>query len=429
MARSRRNKRKRPTVRSNRRYIKAVDIRSRPPLKAYLEPTKENVELDFTDTLLLHKSKQDATLVTPYAHDKTFRNLTNTGAAAGNRNTAITSTIAEQPTTGNITLLECYRPLIYESQALLKAFCNEKQLIAGARTGRSIASAVVAGSFRIRMIEGINRAHLWTGHVSLKAHAGSPPPNGTIQYGKDGFMSPQFVRVLLVKVMDMGDGFGHGDPVSTATLQQSTNPNYRKDLAEGVGQDVGDTCNRHLLAPSLADLFDNVKVDPHSDYQSGVTAEHYRNEELIGWKYTGNKGGTPELGSTVDNANSLFNDPLRGQKRSRKFHIMMDRKIMFGAKGTVNLRANSSTGALQEDMKWSFKIKNMVCQISVLNDTQIDQQRFREEMSQRFLFYFIPSISPMTNGTMSATEGHGNGHHAFTVSRGSEKIWFTEKED
>ncbi len=451
--RKRTRSRKKPTVRSNRAYIRKVDLRDRPPLKALLEATGRPIPLDFVDTLLLHKTTV-AGIGTPwdeaaYAAPKTLSNTDDEGATLGA--TVNSRRDTQGQTHGGAThnndvaygYLECYRPLLYENKAYLAAMCQTKAYLPGGRKARVLPSCVVSGKFTITLHEGVNQPTLWTDHVRLVNHGstfgsgGDAQPNGTTNYGQMSFTTPQFVRVLLVKVTDMGKGLGKGKETAVLGFQNGNNPNFRNDEAAGVGTGKASTCDMHLLAPSIGEIFDDVEIDPHGNYLGeGVPANYHTNPDLIGYKFTKNSPaqgtpyiGEPDLGSQDGDPVVEWFDPLRGSSRRRKFHVMKDKIIAFSAGGTQNTRVNQP-GAKIHEMKYSYMIKNQRFQMD-FNENPLSTTntiRSRENMKDRYIWYFMPSCSPYLNG-LSIIGDPGSGHHAFSVDRENEKVHWTEKCD
>ncbi len=429
---------RRPTLRGLQKYIRKVDLRDRPPIKAVLDAAESIlVPLNFIDTILLHKHSglnTDGILATPIVVDnaqtKTLVNETHDGEALPviNENGVVNSILQNNPQA--ISILECWRPLLYEPKAYLKAMTDDFINTQGARKNRQVATCIVSGSFRIRLIEGINNPDWWAGGIKMIEHSGDP--RGEVNYGKDGFASMQYVRCILVKVTDMGSGYGLTLPSKGTTLQDSSNPNFRYDDAAGVGQGAADTLNSHLLAPSLGDIFDNVGKDPDNEY--AVTdvdpQEDFVNEDMIHWKYKKNMpaNATPKHGENPSEASTAFTDPLRGSFRNRKFHVVIDKKIAFLPRGSQSERVNQD-GARQHDFRWSVKIKNLRCQADNQYGNNDSVNRTREQLSIRLIWYFIPSISNFRNGVPGAGQVIGSGHHALTVSRGPEKCFWTEKDD
>lgn len=251
-----------------------------------------------------------------------------------------------------ITLLECWRPLIYEPNVFLNSMCNSNTRAMGTRGNRQVTSLLLSGSFRIRMIEGINSPPHWANHIQMVDHGGMEE-NGEIQYGRDGFASPQFVRCVCIVVHDMGKGYGKGQTTPDDSIQVPINPNYRVDDAAGVGGGAADTMNSHLLAPALGDIFDDVGLDPENNYNHVLNANiDYNNEDMIRWKYKKNSAATatPELGQATNLQTVEFADPLRGSIRRRKFHVAIDKTIQFQARGSQSVRVNQE-GGRQHDFK------------------------------------------------------------------------------
>ncbi len=396
------------------------------------------VPLDFTDTILLHKHSAANTggvLTVPisgaFNQDKTLINTTDDGTAleVTNKNSVAQSVLVTNLVQGAVTILECWRPLIYEPISMLQSMCNNTTTNQGSRHNRQVQSLIVAGSFRIRMIEGVNIASHWAHQIKMVEQEG-PDDDGEINYGKDGFASPQFVRAICIVVTDMGQGYGQGKGSRTISLQDASNPNFREDDAAGVGAGAADTLNSHLLAPSLGDIFDDVGRDPEGNYSHVIqTFNDYNNEDMIRWKYKQNKAthATPEFGGTLVTSDAAFVDPLRGSFRRRKFHVVHDKKIQFQARGSQSGKFNQE-GGRQHEFRWSIKLKNLRMQQDATN-TFANQSRVREQMSKRVFWYFIPSISNMTNGTSHVDSDITRGHHGFTVLRGPEKAFWTEKDD
>jgi len=385
--------------------------------------------------VLLHKHAGDAVdgiLVTPvsgrFNQDKTFSNTDDDGIIlTDNGNTIKESNLATNMENA-VSILECWRPLIYEPIAMLEALCGNTTTNQGARSNRQVASCLVSGSFRIRMIEGINDPLTWSNHVKMVEHSGMP--DGEDNYGRDGFSANQFVRAICIRVHDMGGGYGLGRTNRNDSIQAAPNTNFRNDDAAGVGAGLSFTGNSNLLAPALGDIFDNVGRDPDCDY-THVTdgTKDYNNEDMIKWTYKKKRavGATPEWEQTVDSANAGFVDPLRGSFRKRKFHVVYDKKIMFVPGGSQDANVDNK-GHKQYDFRWSVKLKNIICQQDATN-TFDNQSRVAEQMSVRLFWYFIPSISAFRNGNSSNTADSGSGHHGFTVARGPEKCFWTEKDD
>lgn len=118
---------------------------------------------------------------------------------------------------------------------------------------------------------------------------------------------------------------------------------------------------------------------------------------------------------------------MRGSKRTRKFHVMQDTTIKFKAKGSQATKVNVA-GAKTHFMKYSYMVKNQRCQMETIDDIyDTPVWRSREQLKDRYVWYFIPSMSPFQNGT--TVTGIGSGHHAFYVTRGEEKVSWTEKDD
>lgn len=431
--------------------------------------------LDFTDTLLLHKSSSQ-TGGSPYrgqkhgnvwfAAEKTLPNqddFGNTVTAADNppvgrvvgvqNNNPTTVGLANAGVGGNTdTFLECWRPVIYESHAQTKTMHGSKIDIQGARISRQVPSLIVAGEFKIRMHEGINNPNLWVGTSKrftdmVLPLVDSKEVNGAVQYGDDGFASVQYVRAFCIKVFDMGKGLGRPATSTQGTIQDVSNPNFRNDQAAGVAQGMTNTCNMNLLAPSLGDIFDAVKRDPDNDYATGTVGdgddEDFRNEDMIHWKYKTKSllKSTPKAGQPNDTVvdNPQFFDPLRGSAMKRKFHILYDKKFAFKAGGSQSLRVNDQ-GAKEVNFKWSYKIRNWQSQQD-FDSVHVDVNhsgRVRENANVRIFWYFIASTSCWMNGlnrvAASATPtvpgpvtSRSLGHHSFTVHKYPEKVFWTEK--
>ena len=426
---ARRSRRKRPTLRGLQKYIRKVDVRDRPPIKAVLQPARTTVELNFGETLLLHKWKAEEAPVAPLvlAHAQ-YKYTTNTdenrvNTDVGNLNVNAVTMLGSQQTGRVITLLECFRPLLYEPTAYIDAMCEDEIQMQGTRQNRQIRDLIIAGEFTIRLIEGENDPAKWYGGLQLDAMGNHKT------YGKDGFGSEQFVRAMLLKVTDMGQGYGAGKEQQVDTIQLSGNPNYRND--DSTGQQIGTASNAdaHLLAPALGEIFQGVQIDQFNDYKGPESLAMYRNENLLEWKYTSNKdGATPYSGTYT--RQELF-DPLRGAKQRRKFHVLIDKKIRFIPRGTTSDSMNQQ-GARQHTFKWSTKLRGLRCQMH--HETAYQPaavpplyNRTREQLSTRLIWYFMPSISPALNGKID--EDETSAHHAFSVSRGEEKCFWTEKED
>lgn len=442
MGRGRRKTRRKPTLRGLQKYIRKVDLRDRPHLKAVLEPAESHLTpLHFTTTLLVHKYATANTggILTARlvggdnAQDKTLSPTDDAGVQIDSNNNTVAKSILHENIggAGAVSVLECWRPLIYEPHTYLNSLCNSDVGAQGSRRGRELPTVVLSGSFRIRMVEGINSASHWANALRMVEHTAiGDELNGETNYGHDGFAAAQYVRVLGIVVTDMGKGYGLGQDTGTTTLQDSSNPNFRYDDAAGVGSGAADTMDSHLLAPSLGDLFDNVGRDPENNYQHATDYDHdYTNEDMITWKYKSNdKYTTPEHGETTSTSNKQWVDPLRGSRRRRKFHVFLDKKIQFKARGSLSTRVNQE-GGQQYDMKWGLKLKNVRCQQDVVNPTVTSTiQRSREQLSKRVFFYFLPSISNCRNGVTRTTGLPSTGHHAFTVARGPEKCFWTEKD-
>lgn len=280
------------------------------------------------------------------------------------------------------------------------------------------------------MIEGTNNPVDWINNIKMIPNSDAA---GSTQYGNVGYRTPQFVRILLVKVTDMGDGLGTGKSSAGARIQMADAlANYRENAIAGSGSviDLGD---RHLLAPSLGEIFDNVLVDPHGNYQDDPTDASLRsiqcwNPDMIGWKYTTNSpaDGIP-IAAQSDLSDPEAWDPLRSTKRSRKFHVLKDKTIAFQASGSLASDVNQQ-GAKRHLFKYSYMIKNQRCQMETIDDIyDTPVWRAREFLKDRYIWYFIPSISPFQNG--SILDNNGTGMHAFYVTRGEEKVSWTEKDD
>ncbi len=386
--------------------------------------------------------------------------------------------------------------------------CSDNFGQQGQRKARRVPSIVLSGSFRIRLGEGSNHTHGWVGgeNIDMPDHSGNPETVHDVStYNKDGFGSVQFVRVLGLVVNDMGDGYGNFGGIEQTTSVQVDPPltnNYNMynvnsssmyhHYTEGIN-------NRHLLAPSISDIFDGYYQDPsgdmimnHADRDTEVGDTWYRHEEVIQLKYKKNKPtGTPNAQSLsiadVPDVGAFLHDPLRGDKRSRNFHVFHDKIIAFTPRGTSTATMNQE-GSRQHDMKWSIKLtgnrfpQDMRKQVIVANETHVHEYtragpdeedvtgppiadlpedgltiietqeatRTVEGANKRIFWYFLPSISTHVNGYYrGATEAgvdssaaqtiesndtdsninRSNLHHWFTVTRGPEKCFFTEKDD
>ncbi len=421
-------------------------------------------------------------------------------------------TVAGQGETGHnsqgqsATRLECHRPLIYEPETWKKAMCSDNFGQQGQRKARRIPSLVLSGSFRIRLSEGTNNVDGWVGGTRIDMPdpmegMGEEENQNVKTFDKDGFGSVQFVRVLGIIVHDMGDGYGNFGGIDQGTTVQndlplSNNYNMYNPASSSLFHHFTENINnRHLLAPSISDIFEGYHQDPAGD----MTANHgptvgedsdrwYRHEEIIQLKYKKNTAsGTPNalsisLPGDVD-VGTFLHDPLRGDKRSRSFHVFHDKIIAFTPRGTSTATVNQE-GSRQHDMKWSVKMTgNRFCQdvrkehvvalhahehgytgdgsaaefaetgpISVGSDLTIQTQeatRTVEGANKRIFWYFLPSISTHVNGRYRGATGIGtdseaaqtivsahdsninksNLHHWFTVTRGPEKCFFVEKDD
>ena len=401
------------------------------------------VPLDFKDTLQYHKYSSINTdgqlidaLILPFAQAKTHINTNDNGdalAVTNNNNRAQVSVLESNHQLNPVTLLECWRPLIYEPLAYLKAMCTGSLGRQGNRFNRQVPTLLVSGMFRVRMIEGFNDAKHWANQIQIadQEQPMGQEKDGEINYGHDGFASKQYVRAICIVVTDMGQGYGQGIESNNNSIQDLSNPNFRNDDAAGVGRGAADTLNSHLLAPSLGDIFDNVGRDPENNYDQTIhTSLDYNNEDMISWTYkkNGANKSTPEHGQTDDNVLSTFFDPLRGSFRARKFHVVHDKKMQFQARGSQSSKFNQE-GGRQIDFRWSVRLRNLRCQQNEGDNTYVNQNRSREQLSKRIFWYFIPSISPLTDGTVHAGSVETRGHHGFTVSRGPEKCFWTEKQD
>lgn len=449
---TRKRRSKTPTVRSNHAYIRKVDLRDRPPLKSYKESVSAEVVLNFKDTLLLQKTINSAPPLgigpvykgSPFAQVKAISNTDRNGVVLANSSNTSLKTDQVEFRADNLVdednagMLECYRPLLYENASYLNAMCAVTTGIRGTRKSRQIPTCLVSGSFKITMVEGDNVATDWTSNVRI--HAGS-----AVQYGTHGFNTVQYVRVLLVKVTDMGTGLDTG-PGDIDEVLQNAIPlsNYRKSTTTTTPGTTGgvptlgtvqNLCDKHLLAPSLGDLFDNVQIDPHGDYAAITSVlekpRSMYNPDMATWKYRSNDpaDGVPitDPFSAGSETNPEMWDPLRGTKRTRKFHVLKDQVIAFKASGSQSTKVNQ-LGAKHHYMKYSYMIKNQLCQMETGNLIyDNDSYRTRENLKDRYIWYFIPSISPYIDGYHST--GVGSGHHAFYVTRGEEKVTWTEKDD
>lgn len=74
-------------------------------------------------------------------------------------------------------------------------------------------------------------------------------------------------------------------------------------------------------------------------------------------------------------------------------------------------------------------LKGLRCQQDALALYGDNNNRVREQISQRVFWYFLTSLSPMTNGSHHVGSDTSTGHHGFTVLAGPEKAFWTEKED
>ena len=504
MARRRTKSRRRKTggslrrrVSANTRRIRKVDLRDRPPLKAVLEPARQNLLLDFTDTVWYQKTFLDEIAGDLY-HYTRIRPSTNKDQAN------MLETYGGRNDVGlDATRLECHRPLIYEPRVWKQAMLTDDFGIQGNRKARRVPSTIVSGSFRIRMTEGKNNVEGWVGGTQLRYGSdGMGMPDEGLEndtYTKDGFGSTQYVRVIGMIVNDMGDGYSNfqGKPITDNVQANQPQSNYyTKNFGDGtIFEDAQEHLDkRHLLAPAMADIFEGYWQDPAGDMihdKNDLTAEGdkwYRHEELMTLKYKKNTpSGTPNALSLVteDTAQDFTHDPLRGDKRSRNFHIFHDKVIAFVPRGTTESTYNQ-TGARQHDMKWSIRITNQRFMqdiretedvmfanadhtheynptgvidpsettgvfntgsggITTYSHTLDKAVRTVEGCNKRIMWYFMPSLSTHVNGYYRGSQVAGTGqpslddigefihpsalHHHFEVTTGPEKCFFVEKDD
>lgn len=405
-----------------------VDKRDAPPVKAVLMPAARHVHLTFDQTIMLHKSGSNTAypLSVLGHHPKFTRNANSKGVVeltTGFHNSQETSNSGSMVIDGvNIAVLECWRPLIYEPVILYKSVHNAFVALPGSRQGRKLPWMHLKGGFTIRMIEGTNKPEEWANHINSSGETGGD------RSGKDGFGATQYVRVICLLVKDMGDGYGIGTS-NNATLQQTNMVNFRNDEASGIG-DAGqvDICRKHLLVPNLGDIFDKVHIDPDNDYNLSATEQSYMNEDMVSWKFKTHNRNTPKAGQTVASTSEKIFDPYRGHKKSRKFTVLHDEKVAFKAYGSQSDKFNNGLGAREHEVKWDFTLRNTLFQMPDVLTTVV--HRSSANMSQRLIWYFIPSISNRSNGNLSGSvEYDTKGHHGFHVTSHEEKIWWTEKQD
>lgn len=418
-----------------------------------MDPAAQPEILTFLDTVLLHRAAVGGHRGTGYAQTKTLPNTNDHGAVLVNTHTVgglnLAATTLNQEISNGMTYLECWRPLIYEPRAMLQAMCDGQISKAGTRDNRIVSSLICTGAFKIRMREGINHPDLWTETSQIIPTNVVDPTiiNGVVQYGGDGFSHVQYVRAICILVRDMGQGYGLTQGSTTTTLQVATNPNFRNDEASGVGDGSISTCNNHLLAPSLGDIFDGVDRDPDGDYIATTSIvntfdEDYNNENMIHWKYKTNNArtSTPEFAQVNGPTDDAFMDPLRGSMRKRNFHVLHDKKFAFKAGGSQSARVDGP-GAKEVKFNWSIKLKNIRFQQPTYEANSTTANRSREQMSQRVFWYFIPSISSFVDcknranrfssaspPVIGTTQRRSLGHHNFSVERYPEKVFWTEKE-
>jgi len=397
--------------------------------------------------------------------------------------------------------------LIYEPTVWKTALCGDNFGQQGQRKARRVPSAVLSGSFRIRLSEGTNNSDGWVGgeRIDMPDHDMGPAvehSQDVSTYGKDGFGSVQFVRVMGIIVNDMGDGYGNYGGIGAALPVQADPPltnHYHEYSTQNSSVFHGFTQNlqnRHLLAPAMTDIFEGYWQDPAGDMtnthipQVGDVSDHYyRHEELVTLRYKKNKAtGTPNaLSNEIGGGNdfgTFTHDPLRGDKRSRNFHVFHDKIISFTPRGTSTSSMNQE-GARQHDMKWSVKMtglrfpQDIRNEVTVANEVHVHEFNAEDEVTgevsvtvppglhtiqlqeatrcvegvnKRIFWYFLPTISTHVNGYYRGATAAGtdtiaaqtivndqpgntsnicrsNLHHWFTVTRGPEKCFFTEKDD
>lgn len=338
------------------------------------------------------------------------------------------SGINPSPGVDSISFLECWRPLIYEPEIYAKALSNGFLNLPGVRHSRELPSVILTGSFRIRMIEGVNDATKWARTIEPSAITMNE------RYGNDGFSSVQYVRAICIECTDMGMGFGTAPNSVTSVLQNGDTRNWRQDDSSGTGTSgMEDSCMKHLLAPDLGDIFDGVEIDPDNLYSTEPTERHYFNEDMIHWKYSTTKANvaTPEAGLDEFAGVASTVDPLRGARRQRKFRVLIDKKISFRPYGDSTASQNQA-GGREHEFNWKVKIKNMRCQME--GNGYISVHRVNQACNKRIFWYFLSSCSNMVNQQLSNSgEGAGqkayntHGHHVFTVTRGAEKGYWIEK--
>jgi len=348
--------------------------------------------------------------------------------------------------------------------------CSDNFGQQGQRKARRIPSMVLSGSFRIRLSEGVNNVDGWVGGTRIDfpdadMGPGMEESNDVKTYGKDGFGSVQFVRVLGMIVNDMGDGYGNFGGIEHTTSVQHEAPlsnHYQmydtasSSMFHGITENIE---RRHLHAPALCDIFEGYHQDPagdmiatHDEQVGEASDNYYRHEELITLKYKKNKAtGTPNalsigVGDTPD-AGTFLHDPLRGDKRSRNFHVFHDKIIAFTPRGTSTATMNQE-GSRQHDMKWSVKITGSRFPQDVRKEQSIvfanadhiheneegpttggiaasdptgltehlitlqEATRTVEGANKRVFWYFLPSISTHVNGSYRGATTPGSDSNA-----------------